>query len=48
MGSFWAKYILFEIKKYRRIIFHETEEGYKIWRGADFSFQNWHTEFDKF
>ena len=30
MGSFWAKYISLELKKYRRIIFHETEEGYKI------------------
>ena len=48
MGSYWAKYILFELKKYRGIIFHETEEGYKIWRGIDLSFQNWHKEFDKF
>ena len=48
MGSFWAKYILFELKKYRGVIFHETEEGYKIWRGIDSSFQNWHNEFDKF
>ena len=48
MGSFWAKYILFELKKYRGIIFHETEERYKIWRGIDLPFQNWHKEFDKF
>ena len=48
MGSFWAKYILLELKKYRGIIFHETEEGHKIWRGIDLSFQNWHKEFDKF
>ena len=47
MGSFWAKYILFELKKYRGVILHETEEGYKIWRGIDSSFQNWHKEFDK-
>ena len=47
MGSFWAKYILFELKKYRRIIFHETEEEYKIWRGIELSFQNWQKEFDK-
>ena len=46
MGSFWAKYILFELKKYWGIIFHETEEGYKIWKGINFSFQNWHKEFD--
>ena len=48
MGYFWAKYILFELKKYRGIIFHETEERYKIWRGIDLSFQNWHKKFDKF
>ena len=47
MGSFWAKYILFELKKYRGIIFHETEEGYKICRGIDLLLQNWHKEFDK-
>ena len=47
MGSFWAKYILFELKKYRGVIFHETEEGYKIFRGLDSSFQTWHEEFDK-
>ena len=48
IGSFWAKYILFELKKYRGVIFNETEEGYKILRGIDLSFQNWHKEFDKF
>ena len=48
IGSFWAKYTFFELKKYRGVTFHETEEGYKIWRGIDFSFQNWHKEFDKF
>ena len=48
IGSFWAKYTLFELKKYRGVIFHGTEEGYKIWRGIDMSFQNWHKEFDKF
>ena len=35
-------------KKYRGVIFHETEEGYKIWRGINLSFKNWHKEFDKF
>ena len=47
MGSFGAKYVLLELKKYRGAIFHETEEGYKIWRGIELSFQNWHKEFDK-
>ena len=40
MGSFSVKYILFELKKYRGIIFDETEEGYKTWRGIDLSIQN--------
>ena len=48
MGSLWGKYILFELKRYRGIVFHEAEEGYKIWRGIDLSFKNWHKEFDKF
>ena len=48
MGSFWVKYILFELKKYKGVIFHETEEGCKIWRGIDLSFQNWHKEFHRF
>ena len=48
MGSFWAKYILFELKRYRGVIFHETEEGCKTWRGIDLLFQNWHKKFGKF
>ena len=40
MGSFMAKYRLFELKKYRGVIFHETEEGYTIWRGINLSVQN--------
>ena len=48
MCSFWAKDILFELKRYRGVIFHKTEEGYKIWRGINLSFKNWHKEFVKF
>ena len=48
MGSFWAKYILLELKNYGGVIFHETEEGCKVWRGIDLSFQNWQKEFGKF
>ena len=47
MGSYWAKYILFELKMNRGVICHENEEGYKICRGIDSSFQNWHKKFDK-
>ena len=48
ISSFWAKDILFQLKKYRGVLFHETEEGYKIWWGIDLLFQRWHKEFDKF
>ena len=48
MGFFWAKYMLFELEKYRGVISHDTEEWCKIWRGIELSFQNWHGEFDKF
>ena len=48
MDSFWIKYILPELKMYRGVIFHETEKEYKIWRGIDLLFQNWHEVFDKF
>ena len=48
MGYFWAKYILIEQKKSIAIIFHETEEEYKIWRGIDLSFKNCHLKFYKF
>ena len=47
MGSFWEKYILLELKRYRGVIFHENEGGSKIWRGIDSSFQNWHKEHSK-
>ena len=48
MGYFWAKYILFVLKKYRGVIFNDTEEWCKVWRGTDLMFQNWHEELDKF
>ena len=48
MHSFWEKYILFELKTYRGVIFHVTEEWCKICRGTDLPLQNWHEEFVKF
>ena len=30
MGSFRANYILFELKRYREVIFHEAEEDAKF------------------
>ena len=48
MGCFWPKYIMFELKKYRGVMFDGTEDWYKIWRKTDLCFQKWHEEFDKF
>ena len=48
MGSFWRKYVMFELKKYRRVIFHDNEEWWKIWGKTDLSFGKWHEESGKF
>ena len=47
MGSLWPKY-MFELKQYRGVIFHDTEEWCKIWRKTDLWFEKWHEEFGKF
>ena len=36
------------LKNYRGVMCNDTEEWWKIWRGIDLSFQNWHQEFDEF
>ena len=48
MGCFWLKYIMFELKKYRGVIFHDAREWCKIWRKSDLWFGKWHEEFGKF
>ena len=35
MGSFCPKYLRFELKKYRGVIFHDTEQWCKIWINPD-------------
>ena len=47
-GSFWAKYILFELKKYKGVIFQDIEEWCKIWRKTDLLLGKWHEEFGTF
>ena len=47
MRCFWPKYIMFELKKYRGAIFHDTRVWCKIWRKADLWFGKWQ-EFGKF
>ena len=48
MGSLWPKFIIFELKKYREIIFYDTKKWYKIWRKTDLWFEKWHEEFGIF
>ena len=48
IGSFYVKYTTFDLKKYRRIIFHGTEEWRKIWRKTDLWFKKWREEYGKF
>ena len=47
MGCFWPKYIMFELIKYRAIIFEWNDWG-KILRKADLYLLKWHEEFGKF
>ena len=37
---------MFDLKKYRGVIFHETEESCKIWRKTGLRFGKWHEEFE--
>ena len=48
MGSFWTKYIMIELKKYREVMFDSTEDWYKTLRKTDLCFSKWHGEFGKF
>ena len=48
IGPFCTKYAMFDLKKYRGVIFHDTEEPCKIWIKSDLWFGKWHEEFGKF
>ena len=48
MGSFCLKYKMNELQTSKGVVSNDTEEWWKIWRGIDLLFQNWHKEFDKF
>ena len=47
MGCFWPKYIMFVLKRYRGVIFHDTRESCEIWRKTDLWFGKWHEKFGK-
>ena len=39
---------MFELQKYRGVIFHDTKKWCKIWRKTDLWFEKWHEKFGKF
>ena len=39
---------MYELKIYSAVISHDDEEWFKTWTRTDFSFQNWHEEFDEY
>ena len=47
IGCFWPTYIMFKLKKYRGVMFDDTEYWYKIWRNTDLCFLKWREEFGK-
>ena len=42
------KYIMFELRKYRGVMFDGTQDWYKVSRKTDLCFQNLHEELGKF
>ena len=48
MGSFCQNNITFQLKKYRRVIFHDNEERYKVKRKTQLLFQIWLEGFCEF
>ena len=45
---FWPKYIMFELKKYRGVMFDGTEVWCKTWRKSNLCFQIWHEKLSQF
>ena len=48
MACFWPKYIMFELSKYRGVLFDDIQDWCKVWRKTDLCFQKWHDEIGKF
>ena len=48
LGSCSPNHIKFQLKKYRRVISHDTEEWCKVSRKNELWFQVWHEEFGVF
>ena len=48
ISSYCTKYLKFDLKKYRGVIFHDTEKWCKIWRKTDMLFGKSNEEDGKF
>ena len=48
MEFFWPKYVMFELKKYRGVMNHYTEDRCKLWKKNDLWFYKWHEELVNF
>ena len=48
IGPFCGKYIIFDLKKYWGVIFHNTENSCKIWKKTSLWFGKWNKDFGKF
>ena len=48
IGSVCAKNVTFDLKNYRGVIFHDTEEWWKTWGKTDLWFGKWQGEYGKF
>ena len=47
MGYFGPKYIVFELRKYKQVMFDGTQDWYKVLKKTDVCFQKWNGEFGK-
>ena len=48
IGSYCARYLMFDLKNHRGVIFDDTEKWCKIWRKTDWRFGKWHEEYGEF
>ena len=48
IDSYCGRYLAFDLKVYREVVFHHTEEWSKIWRKTDLWYGKWHEEIGKF
>ena len=48
MDWFWPNYVMFELKKYRVVMFNYTQDWYRIWRKTGLCFQKLAWGFGKF